>query len=106
MSFQDELKMVLEVEREGKKRLEQARSEAEQIIERARGKARRILEETEEIIARERKEKISETDLEVDRLIADLRQRGRLEETRLRSLAEKKRETAVRRVLSWFWGET
>ncbi len=106
MPFGDELRMVLKIEREGKKRLEEARSESQRIIETAREKARLLLQEADEVIARERKEKIAETDLETDKLIDDIRHRLYLEEDRLQSLAEKNREAAVRRILSWLWGET
>lgn len=105
MSFQKELKAVLDVEREGRTRLEEATEEAERIVAKARDQAQALLRDGEKRIARKRQQLIAETDRAIERSRDEIRQRSRLEEKRLRALARKNREEALRRILAWLWGE-
>ena len=105
MPFEDQLKKVLELEREGEKRLDQARAGAAKLLEDARHETRRISQEGEATIARERRERTVAFDEETQRIVAEIRRQGRLEKERLRPLAEKNREAAAEAILSWLWGE-
>lgn len=105
MSFHKELKAILEIEREGKVRLEQVREEGARLLEQARQEGQTLLRGGEERLSRERHELLAVTDAEIGRLVDGIRQRNRLELDRLRALADSNREATARHILAWLWGE-
>lgn len=106
MRIADDIRMVLEIEREGKKRLAEAQDEAARIVGQAREEARCLLEEKEQSISRQRKERTAAMQAEIAAEVDVLEQRFRGEETRLQRLEAKNRDGAVRQILKWLWGES
>jgi F0F1-type ATP synthase membrane subunit b/b' len=106
MRIADDIRMVLEIEREGKKRLSEAREEAGRIVSQAREEARQILEEGEQFISRQRKVRTAEIQVEISAEVSALEQRFGGEEARLRRQEAKNREAVVRQVQEWLWGES
>jgi cell division septum initiation protein DivIVA len=106
MPIADDIRMVLEIEREGKKRLAEAQEEADRIVGRAREEAGRILEKGEQAIARQRKERTATMQTEIAAEVEALEQRFRGEEERLRRVAESNREKVFGRIMNWLWGES
>jgi vacuolar-type H+-ATPase subunit H len=96
-----ELQTVLQMEREGEKRLALAREEAARIVEESRLQADRILRETEEEIAREKERRLARADEETARLAEEIRRRGKERERFLLAAAERNLKTGVARVLEW-----
>jgi vacuolar-type H+-ATPase subunit H len=106
MPIADDIRMVLEIEREGKKRLAEAQEEADRIVGRAREEAGRILEKGEQAIARQRKERTAATQTEIAAEVDPLEQRFRSEEERLQRQAENNREKVFGMIMNWLWGES
>lgn len=105
MSFVDEIRMVLELERKGKERLAAARADAEKIREEGRESVRQLATETDRKFSRRKEEEMARMDEAVGRELDAIRQRTAAEEKRLRTLADKTREAAVERVMAWLWEE-
>lgn len=105
MGLSDEIRMVLEVEQEGRRRLTAAHAEARSLVERARAEARQIVADGEERVAGLRRSRNAEMEAEIADVVAGLDQRLRGEEERLRRLAERNRGRAVERIMAWLWGE-
>jgi len=105
MRIADDIRMVLEIEREGKKRLAEAQEEAARIIGQAREEARRLREEGEQLVSSQRKGRTAATQAEIDTEVDALEQRFRREEDRLKGLETKNRAQVVQQVLNWLWGE-
>lgn len=101
MNLANEIKMVLELEREGKERLASARKDAEKILEEAREGTRCLVRETDREIARLKEEETAQVEEELAREIQELRKRTAAEKERLRALSDKNREKAVESVLGW-----
>jgi len=105
MGFADDIRGVLEIERDGKTRLAAAREEAQRILDRAREEARLILEEGERSLARQREKRTAAAQAEVAGEIESLERGFRAEADRLSELAKQNRDAAVRKILAWLWGE-
>lgn len=105
MSFADEIRKVLEIERAGQERLAAARREAELMLEEGRAAARRLALETEKEIAHIREVETARADAAIEGEIDGMRQRTAAEARRLRDLAEKAGESTVERVMAWLWEE-
>lgn len=106
MRIADDIRMVLEIEREGKKRLADAREEAVRIVGQAREEGRRLLEEGEQFISRQRKVRTAAIQAEIATGVDSLEQRFRGEEARLQRLEAKNRDVVVQQILNWLWGES
>ena len=105
MGFADDIRRVLEIEREGKTRLAAAREEAQRILERAREESRQLLEEGERSLARQKAKRTDAVQVEVAGEMEELERGFRAEADRLSHLAIQNRDAAVRRILAWLWGE-
>jgi len=105
MSFADEIRKVLEIERVGQERLAGARREAELMLEEGRVAARRLALETEKEIAHIRAVETARADEAIAREVDAIRQRTNAEGRRLRNLAEKAGEDTVERIMAWLWEE-
>jgi F0F1-type ATP synthase membrane subunit b/b' len=105
MGFADDIRRVLEIEREGKKRLAAAREEAQRILDRAREESRQILEEGERSLARQREKRTAEVQTEIAGEVEKLERGFRTQADRLSRLAKQNRDAALRRILLWLWGE-
>jgi vacuolar-type H+-ATPase subunit H len=105
MSFADEIRKVLEIERAGQERLAAARRKAELILEEGRAAARRLAVETEKEIARIREEETTRADTAIEGEISGIHRRTAAEARQLRDLAEKASESTVERVMAWLWEE-
>jgi hypothetical protein len=103
VTFQDELQAVLAAEREGKERLAEAAAEAERIVGRYRQQARELSRQAQAAQEAERRERMAREEAELTALVAGIAERTRIENERLRTLAARNRERAVRRVLDWLW---
>jgi F0F1-type ATP synthase membrane subunit b/b' len=98
--LRDELQKVLEIEREGEKRLSRARADASRIVEGCRRQAEDQLRETREEIARTRESRISDSDVETSRLASETRRKVHERESFLHALAERNRGKAVDRIIA------
>jgi F0F1-type ATP synthase membrane subunit b/b' len=105
MGFADDIRGVLEIEREGKKRLAAAREEAQRALDLARDESRRILEEGELSLARQREKRTEAVQAEIAGEVETLEWRFRSESDRLSHLARQNHDAAVRKILAWLWGE-
>jgi F0F1-type ATP synthase membrane subunit b/b' len=105
MGFADDIRGVLEIEREGNKRLAAAREEAQQSLDLARDEARRILEEGEFSLARQREKRTEAVQAEIADEVEAQERRFRTESERLSHLAKQNHDAAVRKILAWLWGE-
>ena len=106
MGFADDIRRVLEIEREGKKRLADAREEAQRTLDLARDESRRILEEGELSLARQREKRTEAVQAEIAGEVEALEKRFRTESDRLSHLAKQNHDVAVRKILAWLWGES
>jgi F0F1-type ATP synthase membrane subunit b/b' len=93
-----ELQTVLEIEREGEKRLALAREDAARIVEGFRRQAGDLIRATEEEIARTRERATADADEETNRLVAEIRREVHEKESFLHSFAERNRRKAVNRI--------
>jgi vacuolar-type H+-ATPase subunit H len=105
MSFAEEIRRVMEIERAGHERLAGARRKAEKMLEEGRASARRLAAETEKEIARRREVETARSDEAAAGEIDAIRQRTAAEARRLRDQAEKAGESTVERVMGWLWEE-
>jgi len=105
MALSDEIRMVLEIEQEGKRRLDAAQAEARSLVERARAEARQIVADGEERLAGVRRSRNAALQSEIADAVGALERRLSGEEERLRRLAERNRGEAVQRIMAWLWGE-
>ena len=106
MRIADDIRMVLEIERAGRKRLAEAQEEAGRIVGRAREEARRLMEEGEQSTAQQRKVRNAAIQAEITVEVDSLERRFRSEEARLQRLEAKNRDVVVQQVLNWLWGES
>jgi vacuolar-type H+-ATPase subunit H len=90
-----EIQAVLELERDGEKRLSLAREDAARIVEVCRRQAEDLLRETEEEIVRQRESQTAAADEETNRLAAELRREIHEKESFLHKSAERNRQKAV-----------
>jgi F0F1-type ATP synthase membrane subunit b/b' len=105
MSFADDIKSVLEIEREGKRRLAETQEEAARLVDNAREEGRLMLEEAERGLSAERAERTAAMQSEIAEEVKSLELRSRNEEERLRRLAARNRDAAVEQILGWLRGE-
>jgi cell division septum initiation protein DivIVA len=105
MRFADDIRMVLEIEREGKKRLAEAQEEAGRIVGQAREEAGRLQADGEQLISRLRKTRTAAVQAEIAAEVDTLERRFRNEEARLQHLAAQNRDVVIEQILRWLWGE-
>lgn len=105
MDFAEDIRRVLEIEREGKKRLAAAQAEAQRTLDLAREESRQILEEGERGLSRQREKRVEVAQAEIAGEVEELERRFRSESDRLSRLARQNRDAAVGRILAWLWGE-
>lgn len=106
MGFEDDIRRVLEIEREGKKRLAGAQAEAQRILDLAREESRQILEEGELHLARQREKRTEAMQAEIAGEVEEMERRFRTESDQFSHLAKQNRDAAVRKILAWLWGES
>jgi F0F1-type ATP synthase membrane subunit b/b' len=104
-ALQHDLKLVLQLEEEGQRRLAEAQDEARRLFEGRREEARRILEEGERSLARQRMARTAEVEADISAGIKDLERHFRAAQDDLRRRAERHREAAVERIIGWLLGE-
>ncbi len=105
MALPDEIRMVLEVEQEGRRRIDAAQAEARSLVERARAEARQIAADGEERLAGLRRARSAAVQAEIADAVGAQERKLRGEEERLRRQADRNRGEAVQRIMAWLWGE-
>ncbi len=101
MSLQGELKAVLAMEKEGRRKLAAAREEAGRIVAKHGRRAEALLAQAEEEIAGRRQERLQQVEEENAAFALELTEKIAAEAQRLQDLASRNREEALARVLAW-----
>jgi len=103
--LKSDLERVLEIEREGERRLEEAEAAARERLESYRKQARALRSDTERRLAREREERLAELEAELAGRIEKLKQHYIEQRQDLCARAERNRRQVVELVLAWLKGE-
>ena len=106
MGFANDIRRVLDIEREGKKRLSAAQEEAQRTLDLAREESRRILEEGECNLARERQKRTEAAQAEIAGEMEEQEKHFQVETDRLSHRANQNRDAAVEKIIAWLWGES
>lgn len=103
--LRNDLKIILEIEEEGQRRLGEAETAARDLLEGYRERARQLLAETEEELERERAERFQAVQEQLAQRRQLLEEQISARCDRLRQRADSQREAAVEKLLGWLAGE-
>jgi len=102
--LKSDLERVLEIEREGERRLEEVEAAARERLVSFRKQARDLRNDTERRLARQREKRLAELEAELAIRIEMLKQHYSEQRQELSARAERNRQQAVELVLDWLKG--
>lgn len=103
--LQNDLKIVLQLEREGEAQLRQAEEEARQLLEKYRDQVERLVFETDQKLERQRRDRMAEVEDTMLQRKQTLDGQFETRVERLRLRAVENRDKTVERIITWLFGE-